>query len=369
MKSLAFAALALLLLAGPVWAEDGLEAQLAQLAHKDPLQRLRATNALGACGRRPACAKAARALERALFDPVGAVRRGALNALVALDARGAAGAVVRLIQVERDASVLPAALLALGRLRVQGQSDILVRHAAHPTIGVRAAALAAAGDLGGARLRRLVLNSLQLAGAEDEQWIVRSSAILALAKIGQAEDLGLIQRAFAQGGGKAFWMARAAVAKAIAALNPKPRAALERLLLDVDSRVAVTAATGLATTGHGAVLVTYLRDGRSAVRAAAVGGVRQGNVRTATARLRHMARFDGSREVRFAAAIALFVWRDPTADEMLLDALRSNDPAIWGAAAARLARRTGQQHGRKVKAWRHALAAERTAHAQAEGAK
>ncbi|MDF1702950.1 MAG: HEAT repeat domain-containing protein, partial [Planctomycetota bacterium] len=341
------------------FADAAVDQQIAGPKARDPAERLRATNALGRCGRRPVCAKAARALEQALFDPSPTVRRGALNALVALDARAAGGAIARLLAVERDASVVPAALLALGALQVQGHAAILVRAASHPRPAIRAAALTAAGSIGGARMRRLVLNSRQMAAAEDEQWLVRSSAVLALARLGKAEDLALIQRAFQEGGGKAHWMARAAVARAIASLHPHPRAALERMLLDSDPRVAVTAATGLARAGYTPLIREYLRHPKASVRMATVSAVRSVKLLDTRPRLHHMARFDASREVRFAAAVTLFQWGDPAADEMMLDAVRANDPAIWAEAVAQLARRTGARHGRKVKAWRRTLAQQR----------
>ncbi|MDA1196291.1 MAG: hypothetical protein O2894_14070, partial [Planctomycetota bacterium] len=131
----------------------------------------------------------------------------------------------------------------------------------------------------------------------------------------------------------------------------------ERLLADGDPRVAATAARGLVDTGHGEVILGQLHHGHAGVRLAAVAGVRHGRLVTARPRLHHMARFDAAREVRFAAAVTLFLWDDPTADPLMLDAVRSNDPAVWGEAVAQLARRTGAQHGRKVSAWRRELAA------------
>lgn len=357
--------LLLLAIAAPAHADaapdEQIDEQVARLKARDPAQRLRAANALGRCGSGAACTKAARALERALFDAVPLVRRGALNALVELDARQAGGSIVRLLGMEQDVTVVPAALIALGRLKVQGQEPLLVRHAGHPVVAVRAAAITAAGDLGGTRMRRLVLNSLRMAGAEDEAWVVRSSAVLALAKLGKAEDLATIQRAFESGGGQDHWIARSAVAKAIAALHPRPRAPLERILLDGDPRVAGTAALGLARAGYTPVIREHLRHPKASVRMAAVSAVRKVKLLDTRPRLHHMARFDGSREVRFAAALALFDWGDPAADAMMLDAVRANDPAIWGEAVAQLARRTGVQHGRDVKAWSRALKRTRAA--------
>ena len=343
------------LLAASASADAALDGAIARLAAGDPAERLRATNELGRCGTRPVCAKAARALERALFDAEPTVRRGALNALVALDARAAGGSVARLLAVEQDPTVLPAALMALGALRVQGQDALVLRYASHPAAGVRAGAIHAAGLLGGEGMRRLVLNSLRMSGDEDEQWVVRASAVLALAKLGRAEDLAVIQRAFQSGGGQKHWIARSAVAKAIAALSPRPREALERMLLDGDPRVALTAAQGLARAGYAPILRGHLRHPKASVRLAVVGAVRQAELRDTAPQLHHMVRFDGSREVRFAAALTLFAWDDPRADAMMLDAVRSNDPAVWGRAVAELARRTGAQHGRDVKAWQRAL--------------
>lgn len=347
--------LLLLGLAVPALAADGIDGAIQRLRSEDPLVRLRATNELGRCGRGPACAKAARALERAVFDGSPLVRRGALNALVALDARAGGGAVAKLLTVEQDPSVLPAALMALGALQVRGHDALVVRLASHPAPAVRAGALGAAGRLGGPRMRRLVLNSLRMADEEDARWVVRASAILALARMGRAEDLAVIQRAFQAGGGTQQWIARSAVAKAIAALNPRPRAPLEAMLLDDDPRVALTAAIGLLDAGYTPVVMEHLRHGKASVRIAAVGAVGRARLEPARPRLHHMARFDGAREVRFAAAVTLFGWGDPAADAMMLDAVRADDPAIWGEAVAQLARRTGVQHGRDVRAWRRAL--------------
>lgn len=342
-------------LAASAFADAAIDDAIGRLRAKDPLVRLRATNELGRCQQGPACAKAARALERAVFDPSAHVRRGALNGLVTLDARSAGGSVARLLQVEQDVSVLPAALMALGELRVQGHDDLVVRYASHPLAPVRAGAMQAAGHLRGPRMRRLVLNSLRMADEEDAQWVVRASAVLALARMGHAEDLAPIQRAFQSGGGTQSWIARSAVAKAIASLNPSPRIPLEAMLLDDDPRVALTAATGLLDAGYTPVVLANLSHGKSGVRIASVGAVRRAKLEQARPRLHHMARFDRSRAVRFAAALTLFAWNDPIADAMMLDAVRADDPAIWGQAVAQLARRTGAQHGRDVKAWSRAL--------------
>ena len=328
---------------------------IAALSRGEIAGRVRAANRLGRCGRRPECAKAVRALERALFAPHPALRRAAVNALTSLDARGSGGAVVRLLTVERDVTVLPAALIALGKLQVHGAQHVLTAYAAHAHPAVRAAALTAAGDLGGPVNRRLLLNSLQMAGAEDGDWLVRSSAILALAKVGRAADLDLVQRVYREGGGAGSWLARSAVARVLAALHPRPRAALERMLQDPDMRVAVTAAAGLAKAGLEDVLLMHLRSSQTRVRAAAVGGVRQARLRRALPRLRHMARWDRSRAVRWAAAVALFALEDPAGDELMLEALKSREVAIWVEALAHLARRTGAAHARDVRAWRAEL--------------
>lgn len=339
----------------PAVADTALDAALVGLGAPDPMTRLKATNALGRMRTEPMRSRATRALERALFDEAPLVRRGALNALVDLDARAVGGAVARLLAMEQDVEVLPAALLALGALQVAGHDALVVRYASHPAAAVRAAAMHAAGHLGGPALRRVLLNSLRMAGEEDQQWVVRASAVLALARLGHAEDLAVIRRAFQGGGGTSSWIARSAVAKAIAALDPAPRVPLERLLADADPRVAATAAIALAETGYGFVVLDRLEHGVASIRIAAVTAVRRAELRKATPRLHHMARFDRSRPVRFAAAITLFTWGDPAADAMMLDAVRSTDPAIWGQAVAQLARRTGAQHGRDVKAWAREL--------------
>lgn len=345
---------ALLLLAATAQAAD-LDPTLEALQSKDLATRVRAADRLGHTSDRQARGRAIRALERAAFDPSDAVRRAALAALVRLDAQGSAGVVVRLLSVERHPNVLPAALLALGKLGSRASFARLVPFASHPLPGVRAAALAAAGDLGGPDARRLVVNSLQMAGQEDGDWLVRSSAMLALARVGRPEDLALVRRAFREGAGRRSWMARSALARVTAALSPDPQPQLERLLMDRDPRVAVTAATGLAQAGLESVLVMHLSNAQAAVRAAAVGGVRQARLARAYPRLRRMARWDGSREVRWAAAVALFELDDPAADALMLDAVGSSEPAVWAEAVALLGRRTGASHGRNVNAWRAEL--------------
>jgi HEAT repeat protein len=240
-------------------------------------------------------------------------------------------------------------------LQVQGTEQVLVQRASHPHPAVRAATLAAAGDLGGPANRRLVLNSLQMAGAEDADWLVRSSAMLALAKIGGPGDLDLIQRVYRSGGGEASWLARSALARVVAALHPRPQRTLEAMIQDPDIRVAVTAATGMAQTGLFDVLSLYLRSGVPQIRAAAVGGVRQAGLVRWLPRLRHMARWDRSREVRWAVAVALFAMEDPAGDELMIEGLKAREITVWAGALAHLSRRTGASHGRDAKAWRAEL--------------
>jgi HEAT repeat protein len=357
---LAYLALLLGAAASAQAAGDEVTQAAARLGSPTVAVRVAAAGELARTGRVPARMRAVRALERALFDAAPPVRRAALAALVDLDARSAAGSVARLLGVERDVSVLPAALLALGALHAEGQEGLVVRYAAHPAPAVRAGALAAAGRLGGPAMRRLVLNALQMAGPEDDGWLVRASALLALARVGRPDDLDLVQRVYEEGG-RSSWLVRSAVAKVLAALHPHPRAPLEALLGDPDPRVAVSAAAGLAHAGLGDVLLGHLLDRRPSVRAAAVGGVRRGDLRRALPRLRRMARTDSSRAVRWAAAGVLFDWHDPLGDDLMLDAVRSREPALWTEAVARLARRTGASHGRDVEAWRRALEAARRA--------
>lgn len=328
---------------------------IAALQKGDIARRVRAANQLARCGDGPGRTRAIRALERTLFDPQPILRRAALNALVALDARASGGSIVRLLEMERDVTVLPAALIALGVLQVHGTERILVERAAHTHPAVRAATLTAAGSLGGLANRRLVLNSLQMAGAEDGDWLVRSSAMLALARIGAPADLDLIQRAYRSGGGEASWLARSALARVVAALHPRPQRTLEAMIQDPDMRVAVTAATGMARAGLLDVLALYLRSGVPQIRAAAVGGVRQARLVGWLPRLRHMARWDRSREVRWAVAVALFAMEDPAGDELMLEGLKAREITVWAAALAHLSRRTGASHGRNVKVWRAEL--------------
>ena len=353
MLRVPFIVLAVLLCAGAADAQRfvSLEAGIAALSKGELARRVQAANYLARCGKRPECVRAIRALERTLFDAHPTMRRAAINSLVTLDARATAGSLVRLLRVERDVTVLPAGLIALGSLRVEGADDLLTHFAAHRHPAVRAAALTAAGDLGGARNRRLLLNSLQIAGPEDSEWFVRASAMLGLAKAGQAEDLALVQRVYREGGGKRSWLARSAVAQVVAALHPDPQATLERLLMDPDPRVAASAAAGLLRAGLEAALLLHLRNPQASVRAAAVAAVSTGALKKALPRLRRMARWDTNREVRFAVAVALFEMRDPLGDELMLEAIGAKDPAVWARAIAHLARRTGANHGRDKKAW------------------
>ncbi len=354
-------AIVFLLLCGGVAAADAktLNAGLKAIRHAEPAERIRGVGLLASCTREPERSKAARALQRALFDGSAPIRHGAVGALVRLNARAAAGDIVRLLEVERDVRVLPVALLALGTLRAAGAAATLKRHAAHPDAAVRAASVAAAGDIGGRGMRRLVLNSLRMAGGEDGTWLVRSAALVALSKIGRAEDLAVVQHAYDAGGGRAFWLARASLARVVARLHPNPQGPLEGLLVDVDARVAVTAAKGLADAGLVSVLLAHLGNTQASVRAAALGGVRQAKLRQAAPRLKHMARRDRSRGVRWAATKVLFAWDDPYADALMVDAVRSKEPAIWAEAIALLARRTGATHARDAVAWSKALKARR----------
>ncbi len=336
-----------------------LEQDLQGMRSPDPRVRVASAKRLGVCGDESACTRAAQALERALFDPEPVVRRVSVNALAELGARAATGSILKLLKLETEPQVIAAALVAVGRLRASSAMRVLVHYASDPRVGVRAAAITGAGDLGGPAARRLIANSLQMAGSEDAEWVVRAAALLALARAGKPEDLAAARRAYVAGRGDRYWLARTAWARVVTALDPSPRVELERLMEDPDSRVGVTAAIGLAKVGQQALVIRHLRNSQPRVRAAAIGAVRQGRLEAAYPQLRTIARYDGSRRVRWAAIVALFAVQDRDGDELMLDALRSDEPAIWTEAMAHLAERTRSMHGRDVKAWRRALAQHR----------
>jgi HEAT repeat protein len=220
---------------------------------------------------------------------------------------------------------------------------------------VRGAAVTALGHIGGMKARALVLEVLREPGGADRQWSLRAAAMLALARCGAKEDIGEIHTIYREHSGDQHWFARSAYAHVVTALDPDPLPVLQKLVGDPDRRVQVTAAVGIARTGHDAEILRLLNHLVPSVRAAAASAVAQVEVTRAYPRLRVLARFDPSRAVRWAATLALFRLEDPTADPLVLQGVTAPEPAIWADALAALAARTGERHGRDVNAWRGAL--------------
>lgn len=289
-------------------------------------------------------------------DPSPDVRQAAAIALEGIADPSAAPVLAARLGIERDARVLTAALLALGRAGSEKDVGTLATVArTHTVPSVRAAAITALGTLGGEAARAHVLHSLESPDLPDPDWALRASAVLALVRCGHANDLGRVLTAYREGGGERHWFARAALARLVAARDRDPLPILRRLVLDPDPRVAVTAALGIARTGHLQEVLLLLRHTAPTVRAAAASAVARAGVERAYGRLRILARFDRNLRVRWAAALALFRLREREADDYVLSGLLSQEPVVWAEAIAALTRRTGEQHGRDVRAWRSAL--------------
>jgi HEAT repeat protein len=336
---------------------DEVDALLRRLAAPHPAQRIEAAERLAEIGtpeRWPRIGPPLR--DRLAADPSADVRQAAAAALGALADPGAVPTLVRSLATERDERVLAAVVLALGETGSETQVPTLaVLARSHPTPSVRGAALSALGALGGEAARLHVLGCLEAPGLPDPDWGVRAAAVLALVRCGHADDLGRVLTAYREGGGEQHWFARASLARLVAARDRDPLPLLRRMVLDPDPRVAVTAAVGIARTGHLQEMLLLLRHLSPAVRAAAASAVARVRVEGAYGRLRSLARLDRSPRVRWAAALALFRLEEPAADDYVLTGLLSREPAVWAEAIAALSRRTGEQHGRDVTAWRGAL--------------
>ena len=289
-------------------------------------------------------------------DPAADVRQAAATALAQVGDPSVVPTLHARLAVERDERVLAAVLLALGETGSERDVRTLGTLArTHPVPTVRAAALTALGALGGEAARLHVLHCLETVGLPDPDWGVRAAALLALVRCGHADDLGRVLTAYRVGGGERHWFARSALARLVAERDRDPLPILRRMILDPDPRVAVTAAVGIARTGHLQDMLLLLRHTSPGVRTASASAVARARVQGAYGRLRSMARFDRSPRVRWAAALALFRLEEPEGDEFVLSGLLSREPAVWAEAIAALSRRTGEQHGRDARGWRGAL--------------
>ena len=329
---------------------DEVDALLRRLAAPHPAELIEAAERLAEIGtpeRWPRIVPPLR--DRLAADPSADVRQAAAAALGALADPGAVPSLVHALATERDERVLAAAVLALGETGSEAEVPTLaVLARSHPTPSVR-------GALGGEAARLQVLGCLEAPGLPDPDWGVRAAAMLALVRCGHADDLGRVLTAYREGGGAQHWFARASLVRLVAARDRDPLPILRRMVLDPDPRVAVTAAVGIARTGHLQEMLLLLRHLSPAVRAAAASAVARVRVEGAYGRLRSLARLDRSPRVRWAAALALFRLEEPAADDYVLAGLLSREPAVWAEAIAALSRRTGEQHGRDVTAWRGAL--------------
>ncbi len=346
----------LLLAAAAARAADDAAAALARLGSPDPKRRCEAVAVLEGVREEALRDAVLQGLVARLDDPSPPVRS---RAALALGRRGdarAAEPIARRLEGEPRRDVLPSFLLALGDLRASAEVGTVVSFATtSPAPAVRGAALTALGRIGGERARTVLLEALARPGLADSDWALRSAAMLGLAHAGRAEDVGKVLVIYREGGGAAHWFARSALARFVAERDPDPLPVLHRLVGDADPRVALTAAEGFARSGHQDALLGLLAHVVPSVRAAAAGAIAKARVEAGYPRLRTMARFDRSREVRWAAALALFRAEDPEGDALVLDGLRSREPAVWAEALAALAERTGESHGRDTEAWRAAL--------------
>lgn len=301
--------------------------------------------------------RAFRGLVGALADPAPEVRAAVATSLERLADPRAAGHVAARLQAEREARVLSALLLALGKTDRAGTwAGLAVTYArSHPLASVRAAAVTALAELGGPTARAVALELVGGPHVPDPDWSLRSAAMLALSKCGQASDVGTALVAYREGGGRHHWFARCALAELLAAKDVQPMPGLHRLVQDDDPRVALTAAIGIVRRGSEEETSALLRHTSPGVRVAAATAVGREQKEALYGRLRNLARFDRARRVRWAASLALFAVEDPSGDELVLAGLSSREPVVWAEAIAALAARTNENHARDLDAWRDAL--------------
>lgn len=326
-------------------------------------ERLDAARGLGAWPKGPARDGAVLALSGVLADASAEVRVVALQVLGALGDPRVLPRVARRLDVEGDPRAVAAVLLAIGRLGGASEVSLVLPFAAYADARLRAAAAIALGDLGGPLAHERLLDLLAAPG-DDPEWAVRGAAMLALARCGVRADAGTILVAYRDGGGAHRWFARAALASAMGALDADPVRLLDRLADDEDGRVSSAAVAAFAKAGRTVEILRRLDDARAGVRAAAAAVVGEVGGRDALARLRRLATSDPDRAVRFSAAVALSRLDDATGDDLLVEAVGSDDPTVWTLALAELRRRTGLALGRDVDGWRAALVERRRAPAK-----
>ena len=296
------------------------------------------------------------ALAAALDDQDPTLRKAVLEFVRLHRCRHMSPALIRRLGRETVADMIPSYLLALGAILPSRSGSKISPYVSHAIPAVRAAALTALADMKAEDARRLALHVLRDPRDPDPGWVLRSAALLALAKCGYAEDLERIRSIVKERAGEKHWLARSAMVKVVAGLHPLPAAELSNYTRDGDSRVALTAMRALKRVGGLSLLRPLLKHRLAQTRAAAVRAVIPTRDEDLVAVVLKMAERDPSRVVRWAAATSLFVARHPAADALIVDGLRAEDPAIWSEALSLLMARTGESHGRDAKAWKQSLA-------------
>jgi HEAT repeat protein len=332
-----------------------LEAASALSRHPQEVVRQKAAAALAEAKTPEDQDHARQALVGALRDPATAVRRQAAVTLIQLPTPSLGASLAQALAHERDRTVVTPLLLALGALEDPGTLPMLETWLRDPAVEVRAAALSAVGEAGGERARSVLLAALLDPGGPDPAWQVRAAAVLGLARVGQPGDAARVREAMDATQGWSSWFARSAYAKAVPVIEVAPRPVLERLLLDPDERVAVTAALSVARLEGEPGLLALLSHAAGSVRAAAAGACGQLVLQAARRPLTAIAYRDREVRTRWAAALALFRMNAPEADEMVLAGLASREATVWAEAVAALEQRTGARHGNDAAAWRREL--------------
>ena len=331
------------------------EAASALARHSQADVRAQAAALLGGASTPEDQAHAREALRAGLADTVPAVRRLAAVGLMRLPDASSRVPLAQALAHERDRSVVPALLLALGALADPESVPLLASWLTDPTSEVRAAALGAIGEAGGPRARVVLLGALRDPGGPDPTWQVRAAALMGLARVGLAGDGVAVREMLDATKGWSSWLARSAFAKAVPTIESEPRPWLERLLLDDDERVAVTAALSIARLEGEPALLALLSHAAGSVRAAGAGACAQLRLEAARRPLLALAYRDREVRTRWAAALALFRMGAPEADDMVLAGLSSREPTVWAEAVAALEQRTGARHGNDAVVWRREL--------------
>ncbi|MHC5010392.1 MAG: HEAT repeat domain-containing protein [Planctomycetota bacterium] len=355
-RTAARVALLLVLQCGLALADAATDQAIRTLRQGEAGARVRAAGFLGEVREDGERDRVLAVLVRALPDSESAVRQAVARALGRRGDVRAVPALLARIDLERDPSVLASVLLALGGIGDAGQTEKLVEVATtYPVPSVRAAAVTALGDLGGERARRAALALVASPGVPDPDWSLRAAAVLALSRCGRSEDVGPVLEVFDATHAADHWFARSAIAQLVAALHEDPVPFLRRLAGDPDGRVAVTAAAGLASSGHPDALLALLRSPAPSIRSAAVTAIAQVRLERGYEKIRLRSRLDPDPTVRWACAVALFRLEDPLGDELVLLGLEAREPVVWAEAMALLADRTGENHGREPEGWRKAI--------------